>query len=247
MGDLFSCDHCQSVLKWEGGALKVVFESKGSTEDLVQADGGGEEAIKEEEITGKEGELVDQDEKSEAKPFSSGELGISEEEILLEERVEQGAKSFEGSSEQAGAEEDVAKGEGEVSLDELAGESAPPLGDVAKGEGGEGFSEEGEGVLQEEGVLQGEGESALDELAGEGETPLGDVAKGEGGEGFSEEGEGVLQEEGVPQGEGVLQEEGDVQATAEEVLEEQKGADKEQDFSDVENYGNSTGADLKGF
>ncbi len=28
MGNLFSCEHCQSVLKWEEGALKVVYESK---------------------------------------------------------------------------------------------------------------------------------------------------------------------------------------------------------------------------
>ncbi|MDE0118377.1 MAG: hypothetical protein OXM55_00005, partial [Bdellovibrionales bacterium] len=29
MGDLFSCKHCQSVLKWDkGGELKVIYESK---------------------------------------------------------------------------------------------------------------------------------------------------------------------------------------------------------------------------
>ena len=36
MSNLFSCDHCQSVLKCEGDSLKVVFESKADESDEVE-------------------------------------------------------------------------------------------------------------------------------------------------------------------------------------------------------------------
>lgn len=55
IGSLFSCDYCQSVLKWEGGVLKVVHESKQEPEPITLSEDSTEN---EESLISKEDALV---------------------------------------------------------------------------------------------------------------------------------------------------------------------------------------------
>ncbi len=55
IGNLFSCDYCQSVLKWEGGVLKVVHESKQEPEPIILSEDSTEN---EESLISKEDALV---------------------------------------------------------------------------------------------------------------------------------------------------------------------------------------------
>lgn len=55
IGNLFSCDYCQSVLKWEGGVLKVVHESKQEPEPITLSEDSTEN---EESLISKEDALV---------------------------------------------------------------------------------------------------------------------------------------------------------------------------------------------
>ncbi len=115
MDTLFSCDHCQSVLKWEDQALKVVFESQGeegvsSEEESAEAQAGAEDegllSDEGDELSGDEGLLSDEgDELSEA---GGGELLSDEGGELSGEVGGEGLLSDEGvSSEDPISEEDI--------------------------------------------------------------------------------------------------------------------------------------------
>lgn len=87
MDNLFSCDHCQSIMKWENQSLKVVYESK-EVSPSVSSNVDDQEVIsseKEEEILSEE---VDQVSSSEFETASSEELGAEEAAPLDNERKE---------------------------------------------------------------------------------------------------------------------------------------------------------------
>ncbi len=83
MGDMFSCDHCQSVFKWENQSLKVVYESQNDPSVSSSVSEGTEsEAPKEEEVDGQmmEEESPSYEEEVVADSEAKGEVALDGEE-----------------------------------------------------------------------------------------------------------------------------------------------------------------------
>ena len=91
MGDMFSCEHCQSVFKWENQSLKVVYESQNDPSPSVAE---GTESPSEEIVDGQmikedpslyEGDIVgDSEAKEEVAPHEEETGDLSETEAPLE-------------------------------------------------------------------------------------------------------------------------------------------------------------------
>ena len=88
MDNLFSCDHCQSIMKWENQLLKVVYESQEGP-PVVSTDVDNKEDIlseKEEEVLPEE---VGQAPSSEFEETASEELVTEKEAVSLNEGVKE--------------------------------------------------------------------------------------------------------------------------------------------------------------
>lgn len=128
MDNLFSCDHCQSIMKWENQSLKVVYESK-EEPPVVSTDVDNKEAIlseRKEEVLLEE---VDQAPSSEFEEAAAEEL-VTEEEIassnegVKEDFPEQ--EAFDGSGGRNNIVEEEAELSGDLGQEEPEEQSVDP-------------------------------------------------------------------------------------------------------------------------
>ncbi len=222
MGNLVACEHCNSTLKWIDGALKVVYESKPAPSILETAE----------------------EEEQEGSPLSQespkADLG---EEVAI-------AKNPESTREQA-------KGESGL-VEESLSEENLPAEDVGLAK--ENLPEEEAGLL-EESLPAVEGEVLAEELPaveGLSEEDLLAERSLSGEEQINNQAEVLKKEEGETKDQ-VFNEsakgeerEGEEVVSAENLKEEEQWDDlplqeTDQDFSDVEKYGNAPASSEKGF
>ena len=150
MDNLFSCDHCQSIMKWENGSLKVVYESK-EEPPVVSADVDNKEAVlseKEEEVLSEE---VDQAPSAEFEEAAAEKL-VAKEEVSLNEEVNEEVRedfpeqeTFDGSGDQNNIVEEEAELSGDLSREEPEEQSVDP----ARGEMKEEEAPENQDVKQD--------------------------------------------------------------------------------------------------
>ena len=139
MDNLFSCDHCQSIMKWENGSLKVVYESK-EEPPVVSADVDNKEAVlseKEEEVLSEE---VDQAPSAEFEEAAAEEL-VAKEEVSLNEELNEEVRedfpeqeAFDGSGDQNNIVEKEAELSGDLSREEPEEQSVDPASGEMKEE-----------------------------------------------------------------------------------------------------------------
>ena len=264
IGALFACDHCQSVLKWEGERLKVVFESNADTTSLEEESALENPADLEEKSALEN--PADLEEKSALEnPADLEEKSALENPADLEEKsaLENPADLEEKSALENPADlEEKSALENPADLEEKSAEAKEEVVTEAQEDL---ESHEGDRVSEED--LEQEGLESLESVSDLNQTNLGQAedlelesVQGEGDiASLSESGEGAIEQYRSQNEESTL-DEAKSQGEREDVsvqegggglkgleAEEQNPVDEKQDFSDVESYGNSTGADMKGF
>ena len=220
MSNLFSCDHCQSVLKCEGDSLKVVFESKADESDEVEQ---AEDKISpsEQEMLSEEKLLsADIDEDIDSISSSLGHIDEPAEEAIHEQAVAEESAGLLASAD--GAKDGLLADE-----DSLAEPSTKPL------------AEEPEEAVHE--PAEETSHENLEDLSSQEEEAIFKEEEEKEPEGTDKEQDFSDVEEKEPEGTDKEQDFSDVEEK------EPEGTDKEQDFSDVESYGNSTSMGVKGF
>ena len=224
MDTLFSCDHCQSVLKWENQALKVVFESSDFSSESVEENESVQSEAREEGLFSEEGEMAEEqvsaDNIMSALQEKEGDSSLLQEFAKEEEKPE---TVLDSSALSEPVEEPVVNTAEEEGIDLPLNE----LADISVGTSGHEL-EHGSEHGSEHGL-----ESAESDFLG---------AKEEGQEEGQEEDLASVQEAGEASEESEAGEASEASETSE--AEQQ---DINQDFSDVESYGNATATSNKGF